>query len=91
MSNQKQQKPLCPFKRIIERDYSGQRGMTAMRESSMFAPEIGAWPTSGRTALASVWSRTTGDRHLRWVQVAGADPPTEMHLLRPEPVPEGLL
>ena len=32
MSNQKQQKPLCPFKRIIERDYSGQRGMTAMRE-----------------------------------------------------------
>lgn len=25
MSNQKQQKPLCPFKRIIERDYSGQR------------------------------------------------------------------
>ena len=32
MSNQKQQKPLCPFKRIIGRDYSGQRGMTAMRE-----------------------------------------------------------
>lgn len=32
MSDQKQQKPLCPFKRIVEREYSGQRGMTSMRE-----------------------------------------------------------
>lgn len=30
--DQKQQKPLCPFKRIVEREYSGQRGMTSMRE-----------------------------------------------------------
>lgn len=32
MSDQKQQKPLCPFKKIVEREYSGQRGMTSMRE-----------------------------------------------------------
>lgn len=28
----KQQKPLCPFKRIVEWEYSGQKGMTSMRE-----------------------------------------------------------
>lgn len=32
MSDQKQQKPLCPFKKIVELEYSGQRGMTSMRE-----------------------------------------------------------
>ena len=32
MSDQKQQKPLCPFKRIVERECSGKKGMTAMRE-----------------------------------------------------------
>lgn len=32
MSDQKQQKPLCPFKRVVEREYSGARGMTSMRE-----------------------------------------------------------
>lgn len=32
MSDQKQQKSLCPFKRVVEREYSGTRGMTSMRE-----------------------------------------------------------
>ena len=32
MSDQKQQKPLCPFKRIVEREYSSTRGMTSLRE-----------------------------------------------------------
>ena len=32
MNDQKQQKPLCPFKRIVEREYSGTRGMTSLRE-----------------------------------------------------------
>lgn len=31
MSNQKQ-KPLCPFKKVIEREYSGHKGTTTMRE-----------------------------------------------------------
>lgn len=30
--SEKQQKPLCPFKRIVEREYSGIKGMTSMRE-----------------------------------------------------------
>ncbi len=32
MSDQKQQKPLCPFKRIVEREYSGHKGMATLRE-----------------------------------------------------------
>ena len=32
MNDQKQQKPLCPFKRIVEREYSSTRGMTSLRE-----------------------------------------------------------
>lgn len=32
MSDQKQQKSPCPFKRVVEREYSGTRGMTSMRE-----------------------------------------------------------
>lgn len=32
MSEQKQQKPLCPFKKIIEREYNGHRGTATMRE-----------------------------------------------------------
>ena len=32
MSDQKQQKSLCPFNRVVEREYSGTRGMTSMRE-----------------------------------------------------------
>lgn len=32
MSKGKQQKPLCPFKKIIEREHSGHKGATVMRE-----------------------------------------------------------
>ena len=32
MSQDKQQKPLCPFKKIIEREYSGHKGMVTIRE-----------------------------------------------------------
>lgn len=32
MNDKKQQKPLCPFKKIIEREYSGRKGTTTMRE-----------------------------------------------------------
>lgn len=32
MSDQKQQKPLCPFKRIVEREYNGHKGVAALRE-----------------------------------------------------------
>lgn len=32
MSEQKQQKDLCPFKRIVEREYSGHKGMATLRE-----------------------------------------------------------
>jgi len=28
----KQQKPLCPFKKIIEREYSGRKGAVTIRE-----------------------------------------------------------
>lgn len=28
----KQQKPLCPFKKIIEREYSGRKGIVTIRE-----------------------------------------------------------
>ena len=32
MSEQKQQKDLCPFKRIVEREYNGHKGVAGLRE-----------------------------------------------------------
>lgn len=32
MSEQKRQKDLCPFKRIVEREYNGHKGVAALRE-----------------------------------------------------------
>ena len=29
---EKQQKPLCPFKKIVEREHNGHKGITTMRE-----------------------------------------------------------
>lgn len=93
MSEQKQQKPLCPFKKIIEREYSGHKGSTTTRER--FDVCAGARcmaykEPSTASASASAWSRT-GDQGLHRVQVAGPEAPSEMHLLRPESLPEGLL
>ena len=51
------QKPLCPFKKVVEKDYSRQRcpARPPSWSASMFAPGSGAWHTGA--AAASGWNR----------------------------------